>query len=226
MNYFTALLLAAGLPTSMTVIPSVVSPAVTHEVSAPSVSSVMWAPSGGVATVSQAYQTLNATHQYPTRVSTPATRPSIKVSSTGSTTQGGSSSTTATSGTTDGANTMITLINQARVKAGLAPYAVNSKLMKLAQERAQVLAGGSFTSDMTPYGWPAQMEQKAGISAQGLGAENIAEASSVQQAFAMLMASAPHRANILNPYETQIGVGVSPWGSGVAISELFIGPNT
>lgn len=97
--------------------------------------------------------------------------------------------------------------------------------MHLAQERAVDLAAGPFTSDLPVYGWPVQMEQAAGINTQGMGAENIAEAASVSQAFAMLMASPPHRSNILNPTETQIGVGVAPWGSGVAISELFIGPS-
>ena len=120
---------------------------------------------------------------------------------------------------------MIQLINQARQNAGLPPYTINNQLMQLAQERAVALANGPFTSDMTPYGWPAQMEQAAGIAALGMGAENIAEASSVTVAFNMLMASPPHRANILDPNETQIGVGVAPWGSGVAISELFIGPS-
>ena len=121
---------------------------------------------------------------------------------------------------------MINLINQARQQAGLKPYTINNTLMQLAGERAVALANGPFTSDMAGYGWPVQMEQAAGIQAQGMGAENIAEAGSVSQAFAMLMASPPHRSNILNPYETQIGVGVAPWGSGVAISELFIGPNS
>jgi uncharacterized protein YkwD len=97
--------------------------------------------------------------------------------------------------------------------------------MQLAQERANALATGPFTSDLAGYGWPIQMEQQAGFQAQGMGAENIAEVSSVSQAFSLLMASAPHRANILNPYETQIGVGVAPWGQGVAISELFTGPS-
>ncbi len=120
---------------------------------------------------------------------------------------------------------MISLINNARKADGLAPYTVNTTLMQLAQERAEALATGPFTSDLPEYGWPVQMEQAAGIQAQGMGAENIAEAENVSQAFTLLMASAPHKENILNPNETQIGVGVAPWGQGVAISELFIGPS-
>jgi uncharacterized protein YkwD len=121
---------------------------------------------------------------------------------------------------------MIALINQARAAHGLAPYTVNATLMTLAQERAQVLAtSGQFTDDLPGLGWPFQQEVAAGIDAQGMGAENIAEASTVAQAFQLLMASPPHASNILNPYETQIGVGVYPLSNGVAVSELFIGPS-
>lgn len=121
---------------------------------------------------------------------------------------------------------MIALINQARVTQNLAPYTVNPTLMKIAEERATALAnGGVFTHDLPGLGLPLQMEQAAGINASGMGAENIAEASTVSQAFQMLMASREHRSNILNPYETQIGVGVASLPNGLAISELFVGPN-
>lgn len=121
---------------------------------------------------------------------------------------------------------MVTLINQARAKAGLSPYSVNSTLMHLAQERAQAMVSDHYFSHNSPvYGLPLQMEQAAGIRAQGMGAENIAEAGSVSQAFSLLMASPGHRANILNSFETQVGVGVAQLPNGVAVSQLFIGPS-
>ena len=82
------------------------------------------------------------------------------------------------------------------------------------------------SDDIRGSEWPIKREDAADLQAQGMGAENIAIAGSVSQAFSLLMASPPHRSNILNPYETQIGVGVVPTGSGYAISELFIGPNS
>lgn len=220
MNYFAALLLAAGLPTSMTSMAGASTPAITyHATPALIVPAVVPAPLG-VATVYQAYQTMITTYDSALMLTKVAGH-STRASSTSSV-----ASTAHQSNVARGAKTMIAMINQARVKAGLSPYTVNAKLMTLAQERAKALTAGPFTSDLPLYGWPAQMEQSAGIHAQGLGAENIAQASSVRQAFGLLMASPPHRANILNPYETQIGVGVYSRGSGVAISELFIGPNT
>lgn len=212
MNYFTALLLAAGLPVTAALPTAPVTPPASIS------SAVSNVPQ--TTTVSAAYQTMAAQTQAAPSIS--ASHAASAPASTPAVTALGSSPVTSSSGQ---ATQMIDLINQARGQAGLAPYSVSPQLMNLAQERAQALANGPFTSDMAPYGWPVQMEQAAGLDAQGMGAENIAEAGSVSQAFALLMASPPHRSNILNPDETQIGVGVVPWGSGVAISELFMGPN-
>ena len=223
MNYFAGLLLAAGLPVGgwmSSAAPAAVQPP-------PRVPSIDWAqnlPASSIASVSQSYRTMLAYQQSASRkaatsggktTSTP--QPPSPVTASNPKSVGGSLSAPAAE--------MIQLINAARVKAGLAPYAINAELMTLARERAAALASGPFTSDMAGYGWPVQMEQAAGIHAQDLGAENIAEAANVSQAFAMLMASPPHRENILSPYATQIGVGVAPRGSGIAISELFIGPS-
>ncbi len=245
MSYFTALLAAAGLPVILAITPvpvttpAPVPPTATTSTTVPTAASSI----PGLVSVTQFYQTMlwenaSPTSSGPTTATTGTTTPTPPPSSTtpppssttsappsgssGATSNAGGGSSSNTSGNTPQA--MIALINQARVQAGLQPYTVNSTLMTLAQERAVALANGPFTSDLPGYGWPIQMEQAAGIQAQGMGAENIAEAGSVSQAFAMLMASPPHKSNILNPYETQIGVGVAPWGSGVAISELFIGP--
>ncbi|MDA8200029.1 MAG: CAP domain-containing protein [Thermaerobacter sp.] len=176
-----------------------------------------------VATVSQAYRVMRD-HQPVLHTAPGSSVPSQPSSLAG--TAGTTVGQTAAS-TSAGADTLIQLINQARIQSGLAPYTVNATLMHLAQTRAQALAtDGVFTSDLPTLGWPIQMEQAAGISALGMGAENIAEASSVAAAFELLMASPPHRSNILNPYETQVGVGVARLSNGVAVSELFIGPNS
>ncbi|PSR20062.1 MAG: CAP domain-containing protein [Sulfobacillus acidophilus] len=214
MSYFSALLLAAGLPLSLG------SAGPVTITTAPVVYTLN--PMPGIATVSQAYQTMQ---QVTSSGSSSSVQPALVPTATSTSEPPPSASGNAGSTLSSEANEMINLINQARVQAGLAPYTVNATLMTLAQERALALATGPFTSDLPQYGWPIQMEDAAGIEGQGMGAENIVEAASVSQAFSLLMGSAPHKANILNPDETQIGVGVAPWGMGVAISELFIGPN-
>jgi uncharacterized protein YkwD len=217
-NYFASLLASVGL--GVGVVPATVTAPAFAPAAVPTTPVVTTMPSWpAVATVTDSYATLHAsegtsggTGQVVPAVPTPTGPSSVSAVPAGA--------------VGSGAQQMIDLINQARVAAGLPPYTVNATLMTLAAERAQALVtSGQFTHDLPGLGWPFQMEQAAGIRAQGMGAENIAEAGSVAQAFQLLMASPEHRANILNPYETQIGVGVYPLPNGVAISELFIGPN-
>lgn len=70
-----------------------------------------------------------------------------------------------------------------------------------------------------------EQEVKAGISGYYmLGAENIADASSVQEANKNFMNSAGHRRNILDSRNTDIGIGVvngSAWGK--VVVEQFAG---
>ena len=213
MNYFASLLFTAGLLG----IPHWGIQYTPQPVTADTVSVSSWT-TPAVATVSQAYRVMM--DRSPVGSTTPT--PSAPSQPPSQAAAGG----TAPSGAA-GALLLIQLINQARTQQGLLPYTVNATLMRLAAIRAQALAAdGVFTSDLPGLGWPVQMEQAAGISAQGMGAENIAEAATVTAAFQLLMASPPHRSNMLNPYETQVGVGVAPLSNGVAVSELFIGPSS
>lgn len=125
------------------------------------------------------------------------------------------------------AKQMFTLINQARVSGGQGALSNNAALNTLAQERAQAMITDNYFNEDSPvYGLPIQMETAAGISAESLGAENIAEAPTITEAFALLMASPPHKANIMAAYFTQVGIGAaySP-STGWVVSELFAGPS-
>jgi uncharacterized protein YkwD len=124
------------------------------------------------------------------------------------------------------AQDLITLTNQDRAANGLAPLTVNPVLMQLAQERANAMAQDNYFSHDSPvYGWPIQMETKAGFSALSLGAENIAEGGSPAGMNAEFMNSAPHRANILGTGFALVGIGVAELPSGgLVCSELFSGP--
>jgi uncharacterized protein YkwD len=232
MNYFTWLLVSAGLPVLGLSTPSPAPAPAPSSAPAHLVSSMVsrGPASAPVANEAQAMATIQTylASQSSAAPSSATTAPAapLPTSSPSPATAANNSPTTSPSNSAQGlAATMIAWINQARTAQDLPPYAVNPTLMTLAQERAQALASGPFTHDLPGLGWPIQMETAAGIQAQAMGAENIAVAPNLQTAFSLLMASPEHRANILSPYETQIGVGVAPDGNGVAISELFIGPN-
>ena len=118
--------------------------------------------------------------------------------------------TTAPTGTV--AQQIIALVNQQRQAAGLAPLSVDSRLMAAAQIHAQDMARLDLMEhDLPGVTFPTLQSRAAavGYSYSWLG-ENIAynypDAASVMIGW---MNSPEHRANILNPNFTQIGVAVA-----------------
>lgn len=119
----------------------------------------------------------------------------------------------------------VALVNRARADAGLPPLAVNPVLTELARKKSQDMVVNHYFSHTSPtYGTAYDMEVAAGIRARVMGGENIAKARNAMYAHAMFMGSSGHRANILNPNYTEIGIGIVPNGPyGIAETQLFIG---
>lgn len=115
------------------------------------------------------------------------------------------------------------LVNQARAAQGLAPLALDARLVETARRKARdMVARGYFGHDSPTYGQPWDMWRAAGV-AFWLGGENLAGAPSVDLAFGNLMRSPGHRANILNPSYTHMGVGVADGGPyGKMIVQHFV----
>jgi uncharacterized YkwD family protein len=108
---------------------------------------------------------------------------------------------------------VVNLVNQERQKAGLKPLTLNVSLDRMAQVKAEDMRDHHYFDHTSPtYGSPFDMMTKFGISYSYAG-ENIAagqpDAASVMKDW---MNSSGHRANILNPNYTQIGVGVAHGG--------------
>jgi uncharacterized protein YkwD len=103
----------------------------------------------------------------------------------------------------------IKLTNNERVKAGLPELEVLPVLMDIAQTKADDMRINKYYGHNSPvYGTPGEMI-KSVIPNLKSCAENITHwRSSPQEAFASLIDSPPHRANILSPKYTYIGVGV------------------
>lgn len=159
----------------------------------------------------------------PTQSTTPSTKPSTPTTTTPST----SSPTTPTPSTTGLAaeeSKMVSLVNQARMGQGLSPLSVNSQLTTLARQKSQDMVKNNYFSHTSPtYGSPFQMMKNAGITYSTAG-ENIAGAQTTEAAHQNLMNSEGHRANILNPKFTEIGIGIAS-GSvyGNIFTQMFIG---
>jgi uncharacterized protein YkwD len=117
---------------------------------------------------------------------------------------------------------MLKLINEERSKNGLRPLAPMAKLNELARLKSIDIIKKNYFSHTSPtYGSFAKMVYDAGIRFRSVG-ENLAKARNAQHAFTLLMASSGHRANILNPNFTHVGLGVVPDRYGVVVTQLFI----
>lgn len=119
---------------------------------------------------------------------------------------------------------MINLVNQERQKAGLKPLAIDNRLVYLARLKSQDMIDYEYFDHISPtYGPPSRMISIAGISYRYAG-ENLAGAYSVEVAHNGLMNSPGHRANILSPNYTHIGVGAVHGGPyKIMFTQLFIG---
>jgi len=117
---------------------------------------------------------------------------------------------------------MVEYVNQERTKAGLAPLQVDPDLARVARIKSQdMVDNGYFDHNSPTYGSPFEMLRSFGISYRAAG-ENIAKNRSVIGAHTALMNSEGHRANILNPNFTHIGIGIVENGGMVTVTQMFI----
>ncbi|MFZ5646564.1 MAG: CAP domain-containing protein [Bacillota bacterium] len=119
---------------------------------------------------------------------------------------------------------MLDLVNAARAKEGLKPLEADLTLVKVARLKAQDMIDNNYFSHTSPtYGSPFDMIKAAGVTYRYAG-ENLAGAPTVDIAHTNLMNSPGHRANILNPNFTKVGIGVVSGGPyGKMFVQMFIG---
>lgn len=106
------------------------------------------------------------------------------------------------------------LVNRERSKQGLRPLEMDWELQRTARVKACDMAQKGYFSHQSPtYGSPFDMMKQFGISYRSAG-ENIAKGQtspdSVMQSW---MNSSGHRANIMKPDFTHIGVGYCQQGN-------------
>ncbi len=106
---------------------------------------------------------------------------------------------------------VVELTNRERQKAGLEPLAMSRQLSQAAQAYVEVLAAtGCFAHTCGPVPEMAQRGEQAGYTAWTALGENLAAGYPTPEAVvAGWMSSEGHRANILNPQFTEIGVGTA-----------------
>jgi uncharacterized protein YkwD len=119
----------------------------------------------------------------------------------------------------------VSLLNADRRANGLSDLQVDPRLTTLAQNYAQDMINRNYFSHTNPEGQsPFDRMTQAGISYSYAG-ENIAQAQNVQAAEVAFMNDAGHRANILSPNYTTVGIGVAYDKNGnVYVVQDFIKP--
>lgn len=119
---------------------------------------------------------------------------------------------------------MVGLVNKERVAQGLKPLQVDMRLVKLAGMKSQDMIDKNYFDHTSPtYGDPFTMMHNYGVNFNYAG-ENLAGNQSVENAHTSLMNSPGHRANILNPNYTSIGIGIIDGGPyGKMFTQEFIG---
>ena len=116
---------------------------------------------------------------------------------------------------------VVRLVNAERKRMGLSELKYNWQLSRVARYKSEDMRDKGYFSHTSPtYGSPYQMMKSFGITYRTAG-ENIAKGQTSPEAVVKgWMNSSGHRANILNPSFTEIGVG---FASGNYWTQMFIG---
>jgi uncharacterized protein YkwD len=104
---------------------------------------------------------------------------------------------------------MINMINQERIAVGVSPVKLDLRLAAVGRAKANDMNINKYFSHTSPtYGSPWAMMQQVGLTV-GWAGENISRTQSVERAMAGFMQSPGHRANILDPRFTHVGIGIA-----------------
>lgn len=116
------------------------------------------------------------------------------------------------------AEAILSLTNKERAKAGLAPLTLDPVLNEVAQIKAKDMADNKYFSHNSPVFGETRTLLDQRHYPYFIFAENLSKkAGGAEASMAAWMASPGHRANILNPMVTYLGVAYSPQGGWVQI---------
>lgn len=122
----------------------------------------------------------------------------------------------------DAEQQLLDLANLARQQAGVAPLQEDAGLTQAALAHAQAMAGTQQLSHQFS-GEPSLAERLAITTNLHLdrAGENVAYAATIDRVQAVLMASPPHRENLLNPAFNAAGFGVVRSGETLYVTQDF-----
>lgn len=120
---------------------------------------------------------------------------------------------------------MLAMVNEERAAIGLRPLTLDPRLVPVGRAHSEEMFRLRYFGHVSPVtGTPFDRIEAAGIRYSRAG-ENLAYAHSVAVAHRGLMESPGHRANILRPEFTRLGIGVISAGPyGRMFTQVFLTP--
>lgn len=120
-------------------------------------------------------------------------------------------------------NEILALVNKERSKNGLKPLTIDWQVSRVAQYKSDDMANNNYFSHTSPsYGTPFQMLKSFNVKYRTAG-ENIAKGQKTPEAvMTAWMNSEGHRANILNPNYTHLGVGYTEKNGTTYWTQMFV----
>lgn len=115
---------------------------------------------------------------------------------------------TAPSDEAEARSMMVEMINQVRVREGLRPVLVDGRLERMAKAHSQDMKKNDFFGHLSPSNGSVDKRARAAGISKGKVRENLARSSSLVQCMNNLLNSPAHRAPIIDPEMTYVGVGV------------------
>ncbi len=127
----------------------------------------------------------------------------------------------------EGEQELFALMNHDRRAAGLAPLIWDNRLAAIARSHSREMATRRYVAHVSPITGDAEARVRAAGLGFSLVSENVGQEGGFRQAHKGFMGSPGHRANVVNPRLTHVGVGVVAVdvrsGSPFYITELFGG---
>jgi uncharacterized protein YkwD len=117
---------------------------------------------------------------------------------------------------------LLDLTNQARLQAGVAPLQEDAGLTQAALAHADAMAEEQQISHQ--FSGEPSLAQRLAVNTNlhlDHAGENVAFAATVDRVQAVLMASPPHRENLLNPGYNVVGIGVVRSGDTLYVAQDF-----
>ena len=122
---------------------------------------------------------------------------------------------------TDAEQEILRLVNLERARAGLGSLRLDPSLQKAARTHSRIMADAKQLSH--EFGAELRFDRRLALAGAAFdtSGENVAFNQTADGAHRGLMASPPHRKNILNPEFNAVGIGVVRAGDDIWVTEDF-----